>query len=198
MLVHNAVLAEEIYALNAIYGEGLIVATFSDAHHTTVSIRLPAFSYSFLLRVLGDYPRSPPHVLGVDNLVESTKQEVRQNIVYLGACVRAVHHPENVCLYDAIEEFKVVHKALQAHNRQPEDADEASQLKSARRSTILRDLAIRASAKQIDPGNQESAAEHSPFDIVGCAVCMEPFFRVDVVDLKCRHSFCLECLHGKF
>ncbi|KIW33312.1 uncharacterized protein PV07_00170 [Cladophialophora immunda] len=194
MLIHNTSLAEEVYALNAIYGEGRIAVTFSDAHHTTVAVRLPGLDYSFLLRVLDDYPRSCPQVLGVDNLVESTKPEVQQNAVYLGACVQAVHYPESVCLYDAIEEFETVHKALQAHVPPSEDTEKESQLQSARRAVILKDLATRARAK-VDVRAQQSVIADSPFDVVDCVVCMDPFFRVDVVSLKCRHSFCLGCLH---
>ncbi|OQV06881.1 hypothetical protein CLAIMM_11395 [Cladophialophora immunda] len=196
MLIHNTSLAEEVYALNAIYGEGRIAVTFSDAHHTTVAVRLPGLDYSFLLRVLDDYPRSCPQVLGVDNLVESTKPEVQQNAVYLGACVQAVHYPESVCLYDAIEEFETVHKALQAHVPPSEDTEKESQLQSARRAVILKDLATRARAK-VDVRAQQSVIADSPFDVVDCVVCMDPFFRVDVVSLKCRHSFCLGCLHGE-
>ncbi|OAP62688.1 hypothetical protein AYL99_01915 [Fonsecaea erecta] len=192
--IHNPSLADEIYALNAIYGEGLIGATFSDTHHTTVSIRLPGLDYSFLLRVLNDYPQSSPQVLGVDSLVESTKQDVQQNAVYLGACVQAVHYPETVCLYDAIEEFKTVHRALQAHFGQSGDTEEDAQHKSARRAAILKNLAVRAKLKAETRGRQESGTTDAPLDVVDCVVCMDPFFRVDVVTLKCRHSFCLECL----
>ncbi|KEF55656.1 uncharacterized protein A1O9_08406, partial [Exophiala aquamarina CBS 119918] len=34
----------------------------------------------------------------------------------------------------------------------------------------------------------------SSADIVDCAVCMDPFFRVDTANLQCRHSYCRECL----
>ena len=113
MAIYNATLSDEVSVLNAIYGEGLIVATFSDQHHTTLSLKLPVFGFSFYVRVLDDYPQSPPDALGVDDLVESTKAEVQQHSVYFGACVRAVHCPEQVCLFDAIEEFETPYLALQ-------------------------------------------------------------------------------------
>ncbi|KAH0848688.1 hypothetical protein AYO21_02891 [Fonsecaea monophora] len=197
MLIHNSSLADEIYALNAIYSEGQFAATYSDAHHTTVSMRLPGLSYSFLLHVLDDYPQSPPKVLGVDNLVESLKQEVQQNAVYLGACVQAVHSSESVCLYDAIEEFQNVYTVLQAHTRQSRDPREDAQLNSAKRAIILKDLAARARAKA-SAGGHESITTDSRFDVVDCVVCMDAFFRVDVVSLECRHLFCRDCLHGTF
>ncbi|OAL37677.1 hypothetical protein AYO20_03184 [Fonsecaea nubica] len=162
-------LADEIYALNAIYGEGQFAATYSDAHHTTVSMRLPGLSYSFLLHVLDDYPQSPPKVLGVDNLVESLKQEVQQNAVYLGACVQAVHSSESVCLYDAIEEFQNVYTVLQAHTRQSRDPREDAQLNSAKRAIILKDLAARTRAKA-SAGGHESITTDSRFDVVDCVV----------------------------
>ncbi|KIY04160.1 uncharacterized protein Z520_00852 [Fonsecaea multimorphosa CBS 102226] len=190
MLIHNPSLADEIYALNAIYGEGSMSATFSDANHTTVSVKLPGFNYSFLLRVFDDYPQSSPQVLGVDSLAESRKQEVQQNAVYLGACVPAVHYPGTVCLYDAIEEFNTVHKALQAHIQQPGDTEEDSQRKSAQRAAILRRLAVRAKVKA-GTGRQESVTADPSFDVVDCAVCMDPFFRVDLNMFKTRQE--LKC-----
>jgi hypothetical protein len=196
MLIHNAALADEVSALNAIYGDGLIVASFSDDHHTTLSLKLPAFGFSFLLRVFDDYPRSPPDMLGVDDLVESLKPGVQQCAVYLGACIRAVHYPESVCLFDAIEEFESIYQSLQPQSQHSDDLDDVLELEPANKAEILRDLALRARAKT-DVESAQRPAGDSLFDIVDCSSCLEPFFRVNTANLKCKHSFCDECLRGK-
>ena len=195
MLIHNFALADEVSALNAIYGDGLVVATFSDSHHTTLSLKFPGFGFSFLLRVFADYPLSPPDVLGVDDLVESRKPDVQQNAVYFGACVRAVHYPDYVCLFDAINEFETISTSLKLSSQQSDDSDDVVEQKTAQRASILRDLALRARAKA-DLDRSENFTGDSPFDVVDCSSCLEPFFRVDTANLKCKHSLCPECLHG--
>ncbi|KAJ9604384.1 hypothetical protein H2200_011218 [Cladophialophora chaetospira] len=196
MLIHNFALADEVSALNAIYGAGLVVATFSDSHHTTLSLKFPAFGFSFLLRVYADYPLSAPEVLGIDDLMDSRKPEVQQNTVYLGACVRAVHYPDYVCLFDAIDEFEMIMKTLPLGNQGSSDKDEVTERKPTSRASVLRDLALRTRAKAgLDRGDNFTG--NLPFDAIDCSSCLEPFFRVDTANLKCKHSLCSECLHGK-
>ncbi|OCT45249.1 hypothetical protein CLCR_06302 [Cladophialophora carrionii] len=193
MLIHNPALADEVAALNAIYGDGVLVASFSNEHHTTLSLKLPAFAFAFLLRVLNDYPQSPPEMLGVDDLVESLKPEVQQAAVYLGACMRAVHCPETVSLFDTIEEFHTIYRSLHPESQQSDGPDHASEEKPASRAEILKDLALRARAKT-DVKSTNRLAGESPFDIVDCSACLESFFRIDTANLQCKHSFCDDCL----
>jgi len=194
MLIHNPALADEVCALNAIYGDGTVTATFSDAHHTTVSLRLGGLKYSFLIRILESYPRSAPQVLGVDDLIQSTVPSVQQNAVFFRACVSCVHLPDNVCLFDAIEEFEPL-LTLQEQYDPISPTGPSNEALSAKRSMMLRDLAARAKAKQ---NWRPDHCEDSMFNVVDCAVCMEPFFRVETANLQCHHSFCRGCLHGLF
>ena len=136
-------------------------------------------------------------MLGVDDLVESLKTEVRQNAVYLGARTRAVYDQDKVCLFDAIDEFETICRSLQPRPRRSSDPDGVSEESATRRAMVLRELAIRARAK-VNPGRQDYLKGNSPFDVIDCSSCLEPFFRVDTANLECRHSLCPECLHGKF
>lgn len=224
MLIYNSALADEITALNAIYSDNdqpVLTATFSSEHHTTVSLKIPTLdelSFSFLLRIFNDYPKSCPEVLGIDNLVESTRLEIQQLIVYLNACLRSVHYPDSVNLFDGVEEFVSLYKSLQAAakeeelSRQSEHENSSSDLPSAlpvpTQDEILRELAIRARQKQgaetdSDLSNRTAleedskAATPSPFEVVDCSSCLEPFFRIDAVNLQCRHALCYECFRGK-
>jgi hypothetical protein len=194
VVIRNESLAEEVISLNAIYGEGTINATFSDIHHTTLSLKFLQLGVSFYLRVLDEYPRSPPEVVGVDSLLAST--EIQQYAVYFGACMRAVHSVDQVSLFDAIEEFDSIYESIQASSPGSEDSDAVATEKAERRANLLRNLALRARAK-VDMGQSAELTGISPFNVVDCSSCLEPFFRIDTVNLKCRHSLCPECLHGK-
>ena len=196
MLVENAALADEISALNAIYGDGLVVATFSDSHHTTLSLKFPAFGFSFYIRVFNNYPLSPPEVLGIDNLMESRRLEAQQTTVYFSACVRAAYYPESVCLFDAITEFDIIYRSLELSVQQKDDSEEVWEQKAAQRASILRDLALKARAKAGSDRDEYFTGE-SPFDVVDCSSCLEPFFRVNTANLSCKHSLCPDCLSGK-
>ncbi|EXJ55993.1 hypothetical protein A1O7_08924 [Cladophialophora yegresii CBS 114405] len=163
MFIHNPALADEVSALNAIYGDGVLAASFSSDHHTTLSLKLPSFAFSFLLRVFDDYPQSSPEMIGVDDLVESLKPEAQRAAVYLGACMRAVHCPETVSLFDAIEEFETICRSLDLQCQRSEGVDHVPEAEPANRAEILRDLALRARAK-----TEVRLAEESHFDIVDC------------------------------
>ncbi|KIX08346.1 uncharacterized protein Z518_03002 [Rhinocladiella mackenziei CBS 650.93] len=192
LVVHNQTLTEEITVLNAIYGDGSVQATFSDNHHSTISLQLPGLNYAFLLRVLDTYPQSQPTVIGVDDLVASLKPVVQQNVVFFGACVAAVHHSGEVCLFDAIQEFNPILEIQRKYAQSNGDQEKHQEL-MGERSLMVRELAIRARERATwRPG----VGEDSLFAVVDCAACMEPFFRVEMANLVCRHAFCRECLHG--
>jgi len=194
MLVYNTALADEICALNAIYGDGTITATFSDSDHTTISLRLFDLPYSFLLHIAQTYPQSTPRVLGIDDLMQSTHLEIQQNAAYLQACFLSVHRPDDVCIFDAVEEFEPIFHMQQAHHANGLDG-ETRKREDMERERMLRDLAGRARLGVLPPAT--SLPDPNSSGIVDCAVCMEPFFRVDTAHLQCRHSYCRECLAGR-
>ncbi|KAK5059760.1 hypothetical protein LTR84_009643 [Exophiala bonariae] len=193
MLIHNAALADEIFALNAIYGDGTVTATFSNSDHTTISLRLFDLSYSFLLHIANTYPRSTPRVLGIDDLMQSTRVEARQNVMYFQACIVAAKHPDGVCFFDAIEQFDPIFTMQRAHYLNIEHGLDPEKEENEERLAMLRQLVDKAALGSPPPPS--SATESNPSsDIVGCAVCMEPFFRIDTATLKCQHSYCHDCL----
>jgi hypothetical protein len=193
MLVYNTALADEICALNAIYGDGTITVTFSDTDHTTINLLLFDMPYAFLLHIAHTYPQSAPKVLGIDDLMQSRNIATQQNAAYFQACILSVHRPGEVCIFDAVEEFEPIFQMQQAHHAKIEEG-RAREHENVERSMMLRDLVIRARLGLLPPSN--TVPDFTPSDIVDCAVCMEPFFRVDTANLQCRHSFCRECLAG--
>lgn len=193
MLVYNTALADEICALNAIYGNGTITVTFSDTDHTTISLRLFDLPYAFLLHIAHTYPQSTPKVLGIDDLMQSRHIATQQNVVYFQACILSVHRLEGVCFFDAVEEFEPIFQMQQAHHANIVEG-KARDHENVERSMMLRELVNKARLGLLPPSRNVPDATSS--DIVDCAVCMEPFFRVDTANLQCRHSFCRECLAG--
>lgn len=191
MLIHNTALADEICALNAIYGDGTVTATFSDSDHTTISLRLFDLSYSFLLHIANTYPRSTPKVLGIDDLMESTRVAARQNVMYFQACIVAAKHPDGVCFFNAIEEFEPIFTMQRAHYLNIEYGLDPEKEENEERLVMLRQLVDKA---RLGPPPPSSPQSHTSSDIVGCAVCMEPFFRIDTATLQCQHSYCRDCL----
>jgi hypothetical protein len=195
MFIHNAAVQDELCALNAIYWESQATATYSDDDHTTISLNISSLDYNYLLRMPGDYPISPPEVLGVDDLVASLNHEIRRSVVYLAGCIQAVFHPYYPCLYDAIEEFQMLYAAFRAAQRQYADDDNCSRFES-RKAVLVRELALRAQ-ERLGTLSKDALLPLSPFDVVDCSSCLEPFFQIDTAVLTCKHSLCVECLDGE-
>lgn len=193
MWVYNTALADEICALNSIYGNGTITVTFSDTDHTTINLRLFDLSYAFLIHVAHTYPQSTPKVLGIDDLMKSTHIATQQNVAYFQASILSVHRPGEVCFFDAVEEFRPVFQMQQAHHANIANG-KAREHENVERAEMLRELVNKARLGLLPPSS--TIPDSSPSDIVDCAACMEPFFRVDTANLQCRHSFCRECLAG--
>lgn len=193
MLVYNTALADEICALNAIYGEGTFTVTFSNSDHTTISLHLFDMAYAFQLHIAHTYPQSTPRVLGIDDLMQSRFVETQQYVMYFQACILAVHRPDGVCFFDAIEEFEPLFIMQKSHYTSLDLGLDVEKTENEERLIVLRELMDKARLGSLPL----SGTGPDPYsDIVCCAVCMEPFFRIDAANLPCRHSFCQECLAG--
>lgn len=104
---HNASLADEIEAINSIYGDHTIklVETDSPSLADQAVLRLPDKSFSFLLAFEADYPNTPPSVKGVHSVaVGGAKGEGRTAERLLAETLQRVWTPGQVCLFDLIEE----------------------------------------------------------------------------------------------
>jgi hypothetical protein len=105
----NSALADEIEAINSIYGDGTLCPTGSSADATASAshaiLTLPDQPLSFILSFAPDYPASsPPHVNGTQSTRSSSKGEGTAAAQVLRDVLARVWAPGQVCLFDAIEE----------------------------------------------------------------------------------------------
>ena len=98
-------LTDEVEAINSIYGDGSLVRT-SEASDIYV-LRLPDESVSLRLQFPADYPAVPPAVLGTNSSGEYGRRgEAARDLSLFRDALGNVYQPGEVCLFDAIEEFK--------------------------------------------------------------------------------------------
>ena len=100
----NDALAEEITSINAIYESGTVEVVSENASQTLVTLRIPEKSISFLVSFSNSYPDSSPHVDGTASVAEAQKGEGKVAVRTLQDIIDKVWAPEQVCLFDVIEE----------------------------------------------------------------------------------------------
>ncbi len=138
----NADLADEVAAINAIYGDHTLEASRDDhdGSGATYILALPGEASSLRLQFPADYPAAPPAVLGTYSAGEHARRgtAARDLGLFRGA-VGAVFQPGQVCLFDAVEEVARQLEALAAAAAEelPEDTAAAapSSLSSAAASS---------------------------------------------------------------
>jgi hypothetical protein len=147
----NEELAEEIDALNAIYGSSTIALTSTPSSaaptisstpanssssggdeeptlpiETAVVLQVPSHDSSFLLGFDSQYPATPPRVLGTAST--GSRGEGKKSADLLSACVSRVWKPGFVCLYDVIfDAMEELAGTGLASNIEPEELPEELQ-----------------------------------------------------------------------
>jgi len=111
-------LADEIEAINSIYGDGTLVKSSSGEQDNTYILTLPAqdgddnsspptSSSSLRLHFSEAYPDEPPSVLGTHSLGGHAKRgAAARDLELFRAAVGDVFEPGQVCLFDAVEKVK--------------------------------------------------------------------------------------------
>ncbi|GES58071.1 impact family protein [Aspergillus terreus] len=116
----NTDLAEEIEAINAIYGPDTITVTGRGAAApptldlggttsstptptTTITLQIPEHPHlSFILRFEASYPDTPPQIAGTAST--AARGEGKLAVDVLADIVRRTHQPGAVCLFDVLSE----------------------------------------------------------------------------------------------
>src|SRR5690348_3293378 len=109
-------LADEIEAINSIYGDSTLVKLRGAGQEDTYILTLPdignvdsAASSSSSLRIYFSpaYPDKPPSILGTHSLGAHAKRgAAARNLELFRAAVGDVFEPGQVCLFDAVEKVK--------------------------------------------------------------------------------------------
>jgi putative IMPACT (imprinted ancient) family translation regulator len=169
----NRALADEVEAINSIYGDETLSITSSDERASYAILTLPDLPFSFLLTFAPDYPTAPtaPHINGTQSTRSSSIGAGTAAAQVLRDVVARVWSPGQVCLFDVIEEAGGVlllqqqqqRQQLQQHQHQ---VDHDGETEAARRTTDAEDERSAGSlpppmttfTKDFDDDNTVSAA----------------------------------------
>ena len=98
-------LADEIEAINSIYGDGTLTLSSESADIYVLS--LPGEAVSLRLQLSAEYPQEPPAVLGTHSAGEHGKRgAASRDLTLFRQAVGEVYEPGQVCLFDAVEKLK--------------------------------------------------------------------------------------------
>jgi hypothetical protein len=101
----NAALADELEALNSIYGPDTLVQQTISALATTAVLSLPDSAISFLVSFPTAYPDVPPQILGTQSTGDHSRPgEGEAAVSILRDVLGTIYSPGAVCLFDLVEE----------------------------------------------------------------------------------------------
>ncbi|KAI1614742.1 ribosomal protein S5 domain 2-type protein [Exophiala viscosa] len=104
-VTQNEALADELEALNSIYGPNTIVLQSESATEATAVLCLPELPFSFLASFPSEYPfDAPPTIVGTQSTGGSGRGEGEIAVSILRDVVGRVWVPGQVCLFDLVEE----------------------------------------------------------------------------------------------
>jgi hypothetical protein len=100
----NSALADEIEAINSIYGDATLSITSSCETSVHAILEFPEQAFSFTVTFTLDYPNKPPQINGTQSTRSSSKGEGTAAAQILRDVIARVWSPGQVCLFDVIEE----------------------------------------------------------------------------------------------
>jgi hypothetical protein len=108
----NETLAEEIEAINAIYGPSTLISSphphpDSAGADPILILQLPSQPFSFRFSFPTTYPSGPPSILGTETTHGSSTGDGRWAVGVLHSTLERIFKKGEVCLYDLIEEASV-------------------------------------------------------------------------------------------
>lgn len=119
--LRNSALADEIEAINSIYGSESItlISPFNDEDAIIHAVlQLPEQPFSFSVTFPAEYPaHTPPHITGTQTTSTSSKGAGTAALQILRDLVARVWTPGQVCLFDVIEEAGPLLLIDQDHHR---------------------------------------------------------------------------------
>ena len=127
---HNTAFADEIEAINSIYGPETIRLTSNEAASVAeVVLQLPNTPFSFNLAFETNYPDTQPTITGIHSVAEGAKGDGRIAESLLADTLRRVWTPGQVCLFDLIEAYE------HAEENKEEDDDEDRSSRNSNRGS---------------------------------------------------------------
>ncbi|KAK3949704.1 ribosomal protein S5 domain 2-type protein [Pseudoneurospora amorphoporcata] len=120
-------LADELEAINSIYGDGTLAPADDSQSPSTYILTLPDEVTTSTLRLQFPpaYPDEPPVVLGTHSSGEHAKRgAAARDLALFRDAVGEVYEPGQVCLFDAIEQVKELIAAVTTAEKEDEKEEE--------------------------------------------------------------------------
>lgn len=194
LTVFNEALSDELIVINAVYGDGTAIATYSDADHTTVEVRLEDDEHSFYVRFPSNYPAVCPSLIGSHPLHLSSNPVIANQVCFFRACIVVCHLPDEASFYESIVVYDDIRQAYRKLS--PGLAETLCRRKDPAVRALHEQLSALAEATQSALQSIMSPPEPSP-QISECSVCLEPVFTpLAAVLPHCCHAFCSACLQS--
>lgn len=131
-------LADEVEAINSIYGEGSFIQAGEDSE--IYILALPEETVSLRLQFPPDYPAVPPSVVSTNSSGGKRGLGARDLELFRSA-LGNVYRPGEVCLFDAIEELKrLQEEAGLTQESTPDEAEAESHRTDAAQTVAADDL----------------------------------------------------------
>lgn len=115
-------LADEIEAINSIYGDGSLVQAGEDSD--IYILTLPEETVSLRLQFPPDYPAVPPSIISTNSSGGKRGVAARDLEIFRNA-LGNVYQPGQVCLFDAVEELKRLQEEAGLNLEPTPDEEEA-------------------------------------------------------------------------
>lgn len=113
----NASVADELEALNSIYGPQTLDFQGETSTAASAVLRLPDLPFSFLFSFPSEYPDVPPLITGTQSTGDSGKGEGEAAVILLRDLLGTLWTPGQVCLFDLVEEATPILQEQHAQHR---------------------------------------------------------------------------------
>jgi hypothetical protein len=117
LIPSNASIADELEALNSIYGPQTLEFQGESPTEAIAALRLPDLPFSFLFSFSPEYPDVPPAITGTQSTGDSGKGEGEAAVSILRDLLGTLWTPGQVCLFDLVEEATPILQQHHAQNR---------------------------------------------------------------------------------
>jgi hypothetical protein len=146
---HNTALADEIEAINSIYGQGTIRLTTPVDDSLAAILQVPDTPFSFTLAFNSTYPDTEPRVHGVHSVAEGGAiGDGKAAEALLVDILRRVWITGQVCLFDLIEEAR---QAFECPQEEDDNDDSEDEVKSKTSTALEQEAAAPKSKDHISP-----------------------------------------------
>lgn len=177
-------LTDEIEALNAIYGDGVLEIIGAANKQIRAHIRIPGADDAVQVRLPLDYPAKPPMIHSIDTtLHQAAALQTKKTLLLYHTLLAEVFISGDVCLFDWVERTIPY---LECMTKDSLDFERANEVVPQFDATAWRWMARRTFPTMDLTKTFE------------CTICFDEVHTFRAVLMPCNHYFCIECIAGKY